>query len=308
MPGDPTGTPAPAHPAPAHPAARPFLKWAGGKQQLLPSLTAAAPPHFGRYIEPFLGGGALFFALTHRGDLSPRGRRALLADLNAELITAYTAVRDDLPALVARLKASERAYLEADSEARAALFYRVREETPASPLEVAARLIFLNKTCFNGLYRVNRSGRFNVPHGRYARPRILDVAALEAASAALQGVELRDADFEAACAGASSGDFVYLDPPFHPLSPTSSFTAYTQANFGRDDQLRLKWLLDDLTARGVLVMLSNSPHPWLEGLYEADRGRYHLARVPARRAINARGSGRGAIDELLVTNYPPPEE
>ncbi|MEZ4502061.1 MAG: DNA adenine methylase [Dehalococcoidia bacterium] len=283
---------------------RPFLKWAGGKQQLLPALRAAAPSRFERYIEPFLGGGALFFALAQEGRIPSEAGTALLTDLNEELVTTYVEVRDDLGQLAARLGELETAYLEADTEARASMFYAVRDETPATPLEVAARFIFLNKTCFNGLYRVNRSGRFNVPHGRYARPRILDRPTLEAASAALRDAELRTADFEATCAGARRGDFVYLDPPFHPLSTTSSFTAYTRADFGREDQLRLKWLIDELTERGVAVVLSNSPHPWLVGLYEADRDRYRIERIPARRAINAQGTGRGAIDELLVTNFP----
>ena len=283
---------------------RPFLKWAGGKQQLLPALRAATPSSFERYIEPFLGGGALFFALAQDGRIPTTPGAAVLADLNAELVTTYIEVRDDLDRLAGRLAELEAAYLPADAETRAAMFYATRDESPTSPLEVAARLFFLNKTCFNGLYRVNRSGRFNVPHGRYSRPRILDRPTLEAASAALCHVEVRIADFEAVCADARRGDFVYLDPPFHPLSPTSSFTAYTRDDFGREDQLRLKWLMDDLTERGVAVMLSNSPHPWLVGLYEADRGRYRVERVPARRAINARGAGRGAIDELLVTNDP----
>jgi DNA adenine methylase len=288
---------------PAAAASRPFLKWAGGKQQLLPALRAAAPAHLERYIEPFLGGGALFFALAQDGRIPAGHGSAVLTDLNEELVTTYLEVRDHLEALAARLADLEAAYLEADAEARAAMFYATREEAPTAALEVAARFIFLNKTCFNGLYRVNRSGRFNVPHGRYARPRILDRPTLEAASAALRHADLRTVDFEAACADARRGDFVYLDPPFHPLSTTSNFTAYTRHDFGREDQLRLKWLIDDLTARGVSVMLSNSPHPWLVGLYESDRDRYRVERVPARRAINASGAGRGAIDELLVTNY-----
>ena len=162
-------------------------------------------------------------------------------------------------------------------------------------------MIFLNKTGFNGLYRVNRQGRFNVPHGRHKRPRILDCGGLEAASRALQGVELLTADFTEVCASAKAGDLVYFDPPFHPLSETSNFTAYTSTEFGKRDQLRLKFLIDDLTARGVDAMLSDSPHPWIVGLYEGSR--YEVAQFPARRAINSRADRRGAIDELLVTNY-----
>ena len=202
--------------------------------------------------------------------------------------------------LVERLGDLEARYLAGDDEARAALYYAMRDEAPSEPLEVAARLIFLNKTCYNGLYRVNRHGRFNVPHGRYARPRILDCPALLAASRALQTTEVRHGDFQAACADAGPEDFVYLDPPFHPLSKTASFTSYTEGDFGRADQLRLKWCIDDLTARGVPIMLSNSPHDWVVGAYEASH--YEVRRTPARRAINSRADRRGAIDELIVTN------
>lgn len=278
--------------------ARPFLKWAGGKQQLVPALLEAAPASFGRYFEPFIGGGALFFALADRGALAG----AVLGDANADLVATYETVRDDLGGLVRRLRTLERRYLALDAAGRAALFYRVRNGRPRDRLGTAARFIFLNKTCFNGLYRVNRSGRFNVPHGRYAEPRILDVEVLRAASSALATAELRTADFEAACADAVAGDFVYFDPPFHPLSATSSFTQYTSGDFGWADQRRLRVCIDDLTVRGVHVLLSDSPHPLVTELYEP--AGYELRRVPARRAINSKGDARGPIDELLVTNAP----
>ena len=289
------------HPSPAAPraGARPFLKWAGGKQQLLPSLLAGAPETFGRYFEPFVGGGALFFALADRGRLDAT-HGAVLGDANADLVATYRAVRDDFRGLVRRLRALESRYLGRDAEERAVLFYRLRDSAPRDARGAAARFIFLNKTCFNGLYRVNRAGHFNVPHGRYAEPRILDVPVLTAASEALALVELRHTDFEAACADAAAGDFVYFDPPFHPLSATSSFTQYTSADFGWADQERLRVCIDGLTARGVHVLLSNSPHPLVTYLYES--AGYELRRVPARRAINSKGDGRGPIDELLVTN------
>ena len=204
-------------------AARPFLKWAGGKTQILDQLVARAPARIDTYYEPFLGGGALFFRLA--SDPERRPRRAVLNDLNHELIAAFRAVRDDAGALIERLGELERAYLDLDGAEREDCYYAVRQEYRelvadggADHIEVTSRLIFLNKTCFNGLYRVNRSGEFNVPHGRYARPRILDAAGLEAASAALAGVELRSVDFEEACEGAGPDDFVYFDPPFQPLS------------------------------------------------------------------------------------------
>ena len=285
-------------------AARPFLKWAGGKTQILEELISRAPERIDTYYEPFLGGGALFFRLA--ADPQRRPRRAVLNDLNHELIAAFRAVRDDAGALIERLGERERAYLDLDGEGRGDYYYAVRQEYRdvvadggASDIEVASRLIFLNKTCFNGLYRVNRRGEFNVPHGRYVRPRILDAAGLEAASAALAGVELRSMDFKEACVGAGPGDFVYFDPPFQPLSDTSSFTAYTERGFSRDDQLRLKFCIDGLRERGAPVLLSNSPHQWVIGLYEGSR--YTIAHMPARRAINARGNGRGPIDELAIS-------
>lgn len=279
-------------------AARPFLKWAGGKQQLLPRLLEAMPARFERYFEPFVGGGALFFALTQvRQPL-----QAFLGDANPDLVATYEVVRDDVTVLMERLGTLESDYLGRDADGRAALFYELRESRPGSKADLAARFIFLNKTCYNGLYRVNSRGLFNVPHGRYREPRILDAEVLTAASAALASAELSCADVEATCASARAGDFVYFDPPFHPLSATSSFTQYTSADFGWADQERLRVCIDGLTARGVHVLLSDSPHPLIVYLYES--AGYELRRVPARRAINSKGGGRGPIDELLVSNAP----
>jgi DNA adenine methylase len=277
---------------------RPFLKWAGGKGQLLPALLERVPRGIDTYYEPFIGGGALFFALMADPDRRPR--HAVLNDLNGDLVATYEAVRDAPDRLIVTLAPLSDRYLAADAETREALFYEVRAQRPTAPLEVAARLLFLNKTCFNGLYRVNRKGEFNVPHGRYRRPHILDADALHAASLALQDVEVRHGDFEAACAEATRNDFVYFDPPFHPLSDTSNFTSYTEQDFGHDAQIRLKRWIDVLTARGVGVLVSNSPHPWIHGGYEF--AGYLVEQVPARRSINSRGDGRGPIPELIVTN------
>lgn len=271
---------------------------------MLEELVPRTPRAIGTYYEPFVGGGAMLFALLG-ADESPQ--HAVINDRNEELMAAYEVVRDDLDALMERLTVLEREYLAGDEEQRAAYFYAVREEQPAADdrLETAARLIFLNRTCFNGLYRVNRSGRFNVPHGRYRNPRIVDEAALRATSEALQATAFRAVDFEEACEPAVAGDFVYFDPPFYPLSQTSSFTQYTQGAFLKAEQLRLRGLIDELTDRGVRVMLSNSPAEWVIGVYEgARRDEYRLEYIPARRPINANGEGRGPIDELLVTNYP----
>jgi DNA adenine methylase len=284
-------------------SARPFLKWAGGKTQMLDALVERGPPTpaDGRatYFEPFLGGGALFFELGWPG-------RAVLNDLNAELIATFEVVRDRVQPLIERLGERHQRYLDADEEGRKQFFYEVRAERPSDPVEVAARMIFLNKTCFNGLYRVNRKGEFNVPHGRYKKPAILDCETLMAASNALQDAELVSQDFEDACESAQAGDFVYLDPPFSPMSKTASFTSYTADGFGRDDQVRLKTLVDRLSERGVHVMVSNSPQELIYGLYQGSQHfqQYCVEALPARRMINSRGDRRGGINELVITNYP----
>ena len=209
-------------------SARPFLKWAGGKTQLLPDLLRHAPPQFDCYYEPFLGGGALFFALQTRHAVActlcagAQGKRRLwvLSDSNAGLIEAYQVVQREVEALIARLRRYR---------ATRETFYRIRAQDPGvlSPVERAARFIYLNRTCYNGLHRVNRHGQFNVPFGRYKNPRICDAASLRAASQALRQATLRAGDF-AECAGdARAGDLLYFDPPFDPLSRTASFTSYT---------------------------------------------------------------------------------
>jgi DNA adenine methylase len=248
----------------------------------------------------------MFFALLADSDLAPK--RAVLNDLNQDLVTAYQVVRDDVERLIERLGELSERYLAADADERSRMYYEQRARAADDRIDLAARFIFLNKTCFNGLYRVNRKGEFNVPHGKYRTPKILDEPGLRDASAALGGVEITTQDFEVTLRGPREGDFVYLDPPFEPLSKTSSFTGYTEGSFDRGEQLRLKWAVDDVTARGVRVMLSNSPQDFILGIYSADRGRYRLTNTPARRAINSRGDRRGAIDELIVLNYPEDEE
>ncbi len=275
--------------------ARPFLKWAGGKAKLAPLVAERAPERIGRYHEPFLGGGAVFFALREAGRIAD----AALADGNADLIGTWRAVRDDVEGVIAALEPLAARYLNTEQLQQAFAYYKVRDDLrPRLPVAWAARLLFLNKTCFNGLYRVNRRGRFNVPHGRYEQPAILDAERLRDASRALAGVELCAEDFERACARAEPGDFVYLDPPYQPLSATSAFTQYTGADFGFADQQRLRDAFDALTERGVPALLSNSAHPDIENLY---RG-YAIERVPMGRSINSNGAGRKPIDELLVSN------
>ncbi len=282
--------------------AKPFLKWAGGKGKLAPRIAervSQASIAITRYHEPFLGGGAVFFALRE-ADLI---REASLADSNRDLIDAYTAIQNDVEGVIAALEKLERAYLSQDRSGRAFFYYEVRDHRrPRSAAGKAARLIFLNKTCYNGLYRVNSQGRFNVPHGRYVRPTILDAERLRAVARSLEGVELRVEDFAEACARAQPGDFVYLDPPYQPLSETAHFTSYTKDGFGVEEQRRLRDAFDDLTARGVPALLSNSDHPAVRELYEV----YAPAEVSMGRNINSKTSKRRAVSELLVSNLDDP--
>jgi DNA adenine methylase len=263
--------------------ARPFLKWAGGKRQLLPELRKRVPRGYGRYFEPFLGGGALFFA--------ERPERATLADVNRRLVRTYRGVREDVEAVIERLRGYR--YDEAS-------FYEVRsmDVDAGSDAEVAAWFIYLNKTGYNGLYRVNRHNRFNVPFGRYVNPTICDPATLRACSRALRGADLREGDFAKVAEEAQANDFVYFDPPYMPLSTTSSFTSYTSTGFGAPEQTRLRDLALTLKRRGVHVLLSNSAAPFIRDLY---RDGFDVKCVSATRMVNSRAAGRGAIAELVIT-------
>lgn len=272
--------------------AKPFLKWAGGKTSLLAELLQAAPAQIETYYEPFVGGGALFFALQAEG----RFRRAVLSDSNRELINAYVQVRDNVEGLIRALSVHQRKYREAED--RAEYYYTIRAKKLTCSLGGAANLIFLNKTCYNGLYRVNSKGGFNVPHGRYRNPTICDEANLRSASEALQGVELRVADFAEAPAGAGEGDFVYFDPPYVPLSETAYFTSYTAKEFGMDEQERLARTATTLAAQGSCVALSNSGHPDVASMYSSQV--FELGEVHARRAINSDARKRGPVREYLI--------
>lgn len=273
--------------------ARPFLKWAGGKSQLVDELTRRAPERFGTYHEPFLGAGALFFRLKALG----RVKKARLTDINPELMNAWLALRDAPENVVAELERLQERTSEKD-------FYEIRALDPArlTGPERAARMIYLNKTCFNGLYRENRSGRFNVPFGRYEWPRVLDRENLLAASRALQSgrIELEQSPFSSVLRHAKEGDFVYLDPPYHPLSQTSSFTAYSRGGFGEEGQRQLAQVFAQLAEGGVHVLLSNSSAPLIHELYEGKPG-FTFELVRAQRAINSKGSLRGKVDEALVS-------
>ena len=273
--------------------AKPIVKWAGGKSRLLGELLDRVPRHVKTYAEPFAGGAALFFALA--SDKTRRFDQAVLADRNEELVACYSAVRDDVGAVIDALGEFRH-----DRD----LFYEVRAQDTRGMSDVAraARFIFLNRTCFNGLWRVNASGRFNVPFGKYKNPRILDPDALLAASQALAGVEVVSRDFSEVTRGLGRGDFVYLDPPYVPVSRTASFTAYAKDGFSPSDQARLASELHALKGRGVKAMLSNADTPVTRRLY--DRLACHVVRAP--RSISCDGATRGDAGELVVTTWEAP--
>jgi DNA adenine methylase len=270
--------------------AAPFVKWAGGKGRLLSQLRPLLPPgvdHM-RHVEPFVGGGALFF--------SRRPKRALLTDINPALVGTYTAIRDDVKGVIDTLRRLASGHSKES-------YYEVRERynqgRRISTSKRAAMFIYLNKTCFNGLHRVNRKGEFNVPVGSYKNPRILNEEGLRAASEALQGANLRCASFEALVRNAKPGDFVYFDPPYEPVSDTASFTSYARDGFSREDQTRLRDVYKELDRRGCKLMLSNSDVPFIRELY-AD---FEIHTVAAPRAINCNASKRGKVSEVVVRNY-----
>ena len=273
--------------------AKPFLKWVGGKQQLLPQFADLYPPRFHRYFEAFLGGGAVFFHLWTMGRLTDH---VCLSDNNDELVNVYLVVRDNLDALVDAVRVHEKRHDKA-------YYYQIRnwdrDATPMSPVARAARTIYLNRTCFNGLYRVNSKRQFNVPVGSYVNPKILHTSVLEAAHQALQHVDVEVRDFRTLADSAREGDFVYLDPPYHPLNATSSFTTYTADSFHEKDQQELAQLFATLSDKGCLCMLSNSHTPLILELYK----KFRVEVVHAKRAVNARGDGRGKIQEVVVLNY-----
>lgn len=261
--------------------ALPVLKWAGGKGRLLAQYGPYFPTSYRRYYEPFVGSAAVFFHL--------RPSEARLSDTNAELINVYQVVQSRVEELLHHLaRHSEHHSKE--------YFYEVRADVPEDPIRRAARTLYLNRTCYNGLYRVNSRGQFNVPFGRYKRPRILAPERLRAAAEALQGVRLEVAPFESVLGEAKRGDLVYFDPPYQPLSATSSFTAYTRDSFGVPQQQKLAEVFAKLAKKKVQVMLSNSDTPLVRELY-AD---FRLVEVRAPRFINSKADRREAIGELLV--------
>jgi len=296
---------------------RPILKWAGGKRQLLPALRPFYPSDFHRYLEPFLGSGAVFLDLWNLGLV--RGRQALLSDVNADIIGCYRMVRDRVEEVIESLIALEAGHRERGRDH----FYEVRDgrfnparqgltkEGGGYTPELAAMLIYLNRTGYNGLFRLNSRGSFNVPAGRYPSVRICDAANLRRLAAAFgaPGVALAVRSFDEALDGAGEGDFVYLDPPYAPLSATASFTAYTAGGFGQELQVRLQQRVLGLAERGARILLSNSVAPEVRDLYDTRLARqagFRARTVAARRPINSRAAGRGAVQEYLISNVRPP--
>ncbi|HTI39826.1 MAG TPA: Dam family site-specific DNA-(adenine-N6)-methyltransferase [Vicinamibacterales bacterium] len=296
---------------------RPILKWAGGKRQLLPRLRPYYPKTFSRYLEPFLGSGAVFLDLHNSGALE--GREVRLSDINTDVIGCYRAVRDDVEAVIEELERLAARYRKCGTRAyyavRDSRFNPERRRVHASAAAassysaaLAAMLIFLNRTGFNGLFRVNARGEFNVPAGRQTNPRICDSENLRAWSRTLRrpGVSVEAVPYDRALADARDGDFIYLDPPYAPVSATARFTSYTAKGFGAAEQTALQRLVVDVAGRGALVLLSNSAAPEIRQLYARSvcvRGAgLRATTVAARRAINSRPSGRGSVREYLITN------
>lgn len=276
-----------------NPLAQPFLKWAGGKRQLIPIIKKYVPRTYTQYYEPFIGAGAILFSL--------QPARSVINDTNPELINCYEVIRDYpdnfLSLCVQHEKNNSKEY-----------YYKLRSQDrhdgfkKLSPIERAARIVYLNKTCFNGLFRVNSQGQFNVPYGDYVNPTIADPAIINAVSTFLnqRSVKIFRGDFSEAVLTAEKESFVYFDPPYHPISDTSSFTGYSMDGFSSHEQERLKLLCDNLSDRGCKVLISNSDSPVIRELYSDSR--YEIVDVKASRAINSVGAKRGKVGELLIYN------
>ncbi len=270
----------------------PFLKWVGGKRQLLPKIVEHLPKNIRelRYFEPFIGGGAVLFHL--------QPENAVINDFNKELINVYNVVKDNLDDLIVDLKKHKNT-----SE----YFYQIRgldrtdEFLSLSEVQRASRIIYLNKTCFNGLYRVNNAGEFNAPFGRYKNPNIVNEPTLKAVNKFLNknNISINNGDYSDILETADENSFIYLDPPYHPISENSNFTGYVQGGWDMFDQIRLREVCDTLNEKGAKFLLSNSSSPFIKDQYE----KYKITTVKAIRAINSNGADRGEIDEVLIRNY-----
>lgn len=274
---------------------KPFVKWAGGKRQLIPVLNENLPKIFGTYYEPFLGGGALLFHILTKQNK----QKCSLSDLNPDLVLSYAVIRNRVDELIHSLKNHEKKYRK-NSES---YYYSIRESNPSDEIEKTSRLLFLNRTCFNGLYRVNRKGKFNVPLGKYTNPNIVNEENLRAVSSILDSnrVLVQCRDFEAVLGDAKKGDFIYFDPPYQPISQTANFTSYTNKDFTYDDLSRLAKLCTDLDAKGCKVLLSNSDSAEVVDMFV--KKPWKINKIRATRSINSDSKKRTGHFELLIKNY-----
>lgn len=290
--------------------ARPFIKWVGGKTQLLDEVHKSLPLDFASrqhitYVEPFVGGGAVLFWILQT---YPNIERAVINDINPELICTYRVIKENVEELIAELVHIQDEYISLVAEDRKAYYMvnRARFNTKmTTPIETAALFIFLNRTCFNGLYRVNSKGEFNVPHGKYANPRICDVDNLRACSAALQKVEILCGDFSETGRYAGPNTLFYFDPPYKPITETSSFTSYSKEGFNDAEQIRLRDFCDQISRDKALFVASNSDPKDVnptENFFDTIYQHFVIKRVSAARMINSDASGRGAISELMISN------
>lgn len=270
---------------PAAKEPQPFIKWVGGKRSLLQEITSRLPDKFNNYFEPFVGGGALFFSLSNKIS------KATLVDSNLELVLAYRVIQNEPEALIKKLK-------EFSDKHSKEYFYQVRKRERQDPVSIAARFLYLNKTCYNGLYRVNKKGLFNVPVGNYNNPNIIQAENITSCHQALKKAVISFGDFEQITP--EKGDFVYFDPPYHPTDELS-FTEYTKENFTEKDQVRLRDFIHALHKKGVFIMLSNSKTKLIEDLYRARYFKHNVIHAP--RFVNCKPGGRSNVEELLITNY-----
>ena len=267
-----------------------FVKWAGGKRQLLKQFKPLFPEKVNTYIEPFVGGGAVLFYIIK----NHKPRKIIISDINEELINTYEVIKSDVDSLIKELKKLKKRH-------NKRTYKKIRSEDPnlLSPLTRASRFIYLNKTCFNGLYRVNSKNEFNVPMGRYKNPSIVMEESLRDVSKLLKKVQIKEKNFEECVKWAKKGNFIYLDPPYHPLKGSKSFTTYTKGNFLENEQKKLKEVFDKLDKKGCKVMLSNSNTKFIKELYKD----YNIKFVKATRMINSDSTKRGKIKEVVITNY-----
>jgi len=287
--------------------AKPFLKWAGGKGQLIDEIDARLPKkeiesgQIDTYVEPFVGGGAVFF---HIAQNYPQLKHFYLFDINEDLVNCYNEVKGNVEFLIRRLKRLQTQFLSVENSERREFYYRVRDAFNRD--REPAKLIFLNKTCFNGLYRVNRKNQFNVPFGDYKKPTICDEKNLKAASRLLKKANIECHDYEACSEYLGEDSFVYFDPPYRPLSATASFTSYSKDRFSEEEQIRLADFCRHVDDKDAKFLLSNSDpknEDHNDHFFEDHYNRFTIERVKAVRAINCKASGRGQINELIITNY-----